>query len=216
MEDNKENDYNALTEAQVQMCRSFTATIGQNSHHPCLFTRRFNKKKKKYTYYLYSADEQFVFAGATTLGEEHVFTISLNTNDFANKKWCLGTLQNTLNNLFTGIFISHETQDCSYHNSIQIALNPNQKTIQVKIAPPGQTKFIFVDGNSAELKPWILTQSKDPNVISNDLNFVLNYNGILSFNFIQVHNDEFQVQCGYPLSLFQSFCICVAVVSSMT
>lgn len=209
---NNRNDNETEKQTQDQMRNSFTSTIAENSYYLFLFTRRFIKSKKKYQYYLYSSDEDFLFAVAA-LENDNLFTISMNANDISNSGWAAGSLRCSENGQFTGIYFNRSSKDDQYQNSIRINVSPSQKLLQVKIAPPGQPKFIFVEGNS-EYTPITLNQIKD-SINPNVMQFNLEHNGSSSFSFVQTHKDEFLVQSRYPLSIFQSFCICVAIVYAM-
>lgn len=213
----RKNDSNTKKEvqAQDQMCITFISPIAENNHYPCLFTRRYNKSKKKYQYYLYTPDEDFLFAVAAP-EEEFLFSISMNANDISSPRWAAGSLRCTAANQFTGISFKQASKETEFQNSIRIDINESQKLVQVKIAPPDQPKFIFVDGNS-DYKALSFTQTKDPNISQDPkhFNLGLEYNGKLCFSLVQEHADEFRTQSGHPFSLFQTFCLCVAIVSTL-
>lgn len=208
----------AQRKAREQLISSFLSPIGENLHYPCLFTRRYIKSKKKYQYYLYSSSEDFLFCVASSENNEQFFSVSMNANQIANKDWQAGSLQGTQNHQFTGISFHHNESETIFRNSIRIDLDPNSRTVNVKIPPPGQMKFIFVDGNSSEYKPLSFTQTTSPHFPSNynNLHFNLEFGGYIAFTITQVYQDEFKLQGGYPFSLFQVFCICLAAVTTFT
>lgn len=209
-------------EQAEQLRTSALSPMPPNQFFSLLFTRIKKEETRQIQYYFYSPDESLFYLIAALVKDPTLYIISTNSNENRTKQWEIGTLKCNRNGIYTGIMYN-PTSDAQpfFFNSVRIRCNEDQSSIIVRIAPLNCPRFLFLDESNENDLSLRFEQIRPPppqtkladNII-NLFHFGLQYQGSLCFTFNQRQEDEFFVQFAHPFSLFQAFCISIAVASS--